>query len=191
MTVANKRMAMNGIGSSVRSELDFYTTDPHSVELLMESEVGYLLKGPVWEPACGNGHISKELARHGYCVRSSDIVMRDYPCETLNFLECTESFNGDIVTNPPFKHAEEFVREALELAYPGRIVAFFMKLTFLEGVHRRKLFDRFPPKYVYVSSKRLSCCPGGRVDGPKLRAVAYAWFVWENGCRNETVVRWI
>ena len=68
--------------------------------------------------------------------------------EILNFLsnENKKKWYGDIVTNPPYKYALEFVEKALSLIEKGRKVAMFLRIQFLEGQRRRKLFDKEPPK---------------------------------------------
>ena len=63
----------------------------------------------------------------------------------------------DIITNPPYKIAKEFVEHALEVITEGHKVAMFLKLTFLESKKRRELFEKYPPKVIYVSSSRLQC----------------------------------
>ena len=96
----------------------------------------------------------------------------------MNFLEETfEDFEGDIITNPPYKYALKFVQRALESIQPGRKVAMFLKLQFLK-VKQEKFFLKHPPKVVYVSSSRLNCAKNGNFDKYQSSAVAYAWFVW-------------
>lgn len=174
-----------------REQHDFYATDPRTVEMLLELEE---FNGPIWEPACGNGHMSKVLEEHDYLVRSSDIVKRDYFwCYEKDFLNCNDVWDGDIITNPPYKYAKEFVEKALEVVTDGHKVAMFLKLTFLESKKRRELFDKYPPKVIYVSSSRLQCARNG--DFGKYKngvgmAVAYAWFIWEKGFKGEPIVRW-
>ena len=56
----------------------------------------------------------------------------------------------DILTNPPYKYAQEFVEHALALLKVGGYCVMLLKIQFLEGKARRKLFDKYPPKYVYV-----------------------------------------
>lgn len=70
-------------------------------------------------------------------------------------------------------------------------VAMFLKLTFLEGQKRRKMFDKYPPKYVYVFSKRKKCALNGEFEKMGESAVAYAWFIWEVGYKGDTIVKWI
>ena len=97
----------------------------------------------------------------------------------------------DIITNPPYSKAQEFVEHALEIIEDGRKVAMFLKIQFLEGKARRALFDKFPPKVVYVSSRRLVCAMNGDFEKHQAKAICYAWFVWEKGYKGDTVVRWI
>lgn len=67
----------------------------------------------------------------------------------------------------------------------------FLKLQFLEGQARKKTFEKYPPKTIYVFSKRVICAMNGNFDQYKSSAVAYAWFVWEKGYRGSPCVKWI
>ena len=136
--------------ASDAEENDYYATDPHAVEVLLQFES---FDNEVWEPACGEGHISKVLERHGYNVYSSDLIYRGYgDPESFDFLnETLENFEGDIITNPPYGIAEDFVKQALMSVKEGHKVAMFLRFTFLGGQKRRKLFDAFPPKTVYLA----------------------------------------
>lgn len=165
--------------------LDYYATEPKAVELLLEQET---FTRTVWECACGEGHIVKVLVPNGYRVVASDIVDRNYGL-VKDFLKHQDPIDIDIITNPPYNKAQEFVEHALELAKDGVKVAMFLKLTFLEGQKRRALFKKSPPRTVYVSSSRLQCGKNGDFSGSN--AVAYAWFVWEKGYKGETTIKWI
>jgi hypothetical protein len=166
---------------------DYYATEPKAVELLLENE---RFTDPVWEPACGEGHITKVLQDYIYDVYSSDLVERGFGDAGVDFLNNgRNSWEGDIITNPPYKYAKEFVEEALRLVKPGHKVAMFLKLTFLEGQARRELFNLYPPRTVYVSSARLQCGKNGDFTGGSM--VAYAWFVWEKGYAGPTYLKWI
>ena len=99
---------------------------------------------------------------------------------------------ADIVTNPPYKYAKEFAEHALELLPDGGKCAMFLKLQFLEGKARRKLFEKYPPRTVYVSSSRLHCAKNGDFAAYQNKScITYAWFVWEKGFAGEPVIRWI
>ena len=169
-------------------ENDYYATEPRAVELLLEQED---FSHIIWEPACGEGHISKVLQAHGYEVHSTDLIDRGFGESTEDFLafENTLPIPVDIITNPPYKFAREFVEKAMAIVPPGHKVAMFMKLTFLEGQARRELFKQHPPKTVYVSSARLECGKNGAFTGE--RAVAYCWIVWQKGHYGPTHLEWI
>lgn len=166
---------------------DYYATEPRATELLLQNEI---FQGPIWEPACGEGHISKVLWDCLYEVYSSDLIQRGFGDAGVDFLSRPfDSWDGDIITNPPYKYAKEFVEEALRVVTPGHKVAMFLKLTFLEGQARRELFRLYPPRTVYVSSARLQCGKNGDFSGGSM--VAYAWFVWEKGYTGPTYLKWI
>ncbi len=169
-----------------REENDYYATNPETIKPLLEKEK---LSINLWECACGEGHLSKELIKYGFNVRSTDLINRGYGIPGVDFLKTNEIFNGDILTNPPYKYAYEFVEHALSLINKGNKVIMFLKLTFLEGQQRRKLFDTMQLKKVYVFSKRQQCAKNGIFEGTS--AVAYAWFVWEKGFYGFPQIEWI
>lgn len=171
---------------------DYYATEPKATELLLAEEA---FSKKVWEPACGGGHMAKVLIEHGYDVRCTDITEREMgnvPYDgNLDFLEYSGKFSGDIVTNPPYKIALDFIKKAINVIKTGHKVAMFLKLQFLEGKSRKKFFSKHPPQTVYVSSSRLICAGNGDFEKYKSSAVAYAWFVWQKGYKGDTVIRWI
>lgn len=173
-----------------REPNDYYATEPRAAELLLEVEEFYPF---IWECACGEGHLAEVFKAHGYHVTASDIVDRGYG-QVRDFLSYSFPVVCDIITNPPYKYAKEFVEHALDIIPNGNKVAMFLKLQFLEGKARRKLFEKYPPKTVYVASGRLLCAKNGEFEKMKAgggSAVAYAWFVWEKGYIGDTVVKWI
>lgn len=170
-----------------RQRDDYYATEPKATEWLCKLEK---FEGKILEPACGEGHISEVLRRAGYEVISRDMADRGYG-EVADFLaEENRWFDGNIVTNPPYKFAREFVEKALSIIPEGKKVAMFLKLTFLEGKTRKALFRLQPPCRVWVSSSRLKCAMNGDFSLTNGGAIAYAWFVWEKGYKGDTIVRW-
>ena len=188
----NSRAAIAGTAPSNHSKKDreqddFYATDPKAVEMLCDLEK---FSNVIIEPACGMGHISNVLKNRGYSVMSMDLVDRGYPgCVIGDFLKCGKrNADADIVTNPPYKLAQEFVEKSMEVIASGHKVAMFLKLTFLETVKRRELFKKYPPKTVYVASQRIACWPNGKPTAQSM--VCYAWFVWEKGFSGDTTLKW-
>lgn len=172
-----------------REKDDFYATDPIAMEVLLEEETFSPL---IWECACGAGHLAKVLVQHGYKVITSDLVDRGCGGKEENFLNTSiRYFEGDIITNPPYKYAKEFVEKALEIIVTGNKVAMFLKLQFLEGKARKEFFKKYPPKTIFVSSSRIVCAKNGEFDKYPSSAIAYAWFVWEKGFQGDPIVKWI
>ncbi len=172
-----------------RAANDYYATDPRAVEMLLQMET---FAPVIWEPACGEGHISKVLQAHGYEVISTDLIYRGFgDPEPLNFLEETlDGFEGDIITNPPYSVGLQFVERALESVRPGGKVAMFLKVQFLEGKRRGEFFKKSPPRSVYISRSRLACYKNGDLTTNPESAIAYAWYVWEKGFTGDPVIKW-
>lgn len=207
--IGNKNSIYKTLGASnhtdkEREKDDYYATDPIAIDKLLAVEN---ISPIVWECACGEGHLSKRLKQYHKTVFSTDIVDRGYKdlfkcADFLSFTRETmrETFKNftpymNIITNPPYKYAKEFVLKALELLQPGFLCCMFLKLTFLEGKSRfYELFKNNPPKTVYVFSERILCAKNARFDEMKASggsAVAYAWFVWEKGYKGVTQLKWI
>lgn len=171
-----------------REEHDYYATDPKAMELLLEIE---RFNNNIWESACGEGHLSEVLVKEGYNVKSTDLIDRGYGTGGVDFLKGDfEVFNGDIITNPPYKYAKQFIEKALSIIPKGNRVAMFLKLTFMESKGRKQMFIDNPPKVIYVSSSRLLCVKNGDFSKKETSAVAYAWYIWENGYKGDTVIKW-
>ena len=144
-----------------RQKEDYYATEPKATEWLCKLEQ---FEGRILEPSCGEGHMSKVLEAAGYEVVSRDIIDRGYG-EVADFLAIdNQKWDGNIVTNPPYKYAQQFVEKALSIIPEGKKVAMFLKRTFLEGKARRELFRSSPPIRVWVSSSRLKCALTGEFD---------------------------
>ena len=174
-----------------RQKHDYYATEPKAIELLLKMEK---FNHNVWECACGEGYLSKVLEDAGYNVMSSDLIDRGYGEGNADFLSIDNVlWEGDIITNPPYKYAQEFIEKALSIIPIGNKVAMFLKLQFLEGKARKELFNVHPPKVVYVSSSRLLCAKNGDFEQGKKNggsAVAYAWYIWEKGHKGHPILRW-
>ena len=192
----NKKSVYANLGASShaegeRAELDYYATEPKALKLLLEIE--HFNKN-IWECACGENHLSDVLGDNDYNVKASDIVRRCDNMEVIDFLNSgIDSFDGDIITNPPYKYAQQFIEKALEIIPVGNRVAMFLKVQFLETKGRRELFRRDPPAKIYVSSNRLMCAKNGDFKGlikSGGSAVAYSWFIWEKGFKGDPVIKW-
>lgn len=179
-----------------RVENDFYATDPDSTRGLLNNVV---FEGDKFlEPCCGEGHICKVIKEFypNADITAIDIVDRGYGVGGVDFLTYnpTEKFDN-VITNPPFVLAQEFIEHSLELIKDGGKVAMFLKVQFLEGMKRKEFFDTTPLKYVYVFRARQSpWMNGSPVDEKGKRwssTMCFAWFIFEKGYSGEPIIRWI
>ena len=174
-----------------RGAHDYYATDPIAVDML--AQTGFLDdKNTIWECACGGGHLAKRLKELGKEVIATDLY--DYGLEGaksgVDFLQIKDGEKCDaIITNPPYKYAQEFCEKATKLC-PN--VAMFLKLTFLEGAKRQPFFKANPPKYVAVCVNRVQCAINGDKEMfSKSSAACYAWFIWGGEHKGNPEILWI
>lgn len=183
------------INTRERIEHDYYSTPYESTEALMKAEK---FEGDFIEPCVGGGHIAKVLEKHypHSKVVGVDLIDRGYK-DTIVSSYFDYSFQGDfnIVTNPPYSLAQEFLEHSLFQLKDGKKVAMFLKIQFLEGVKRRELFKKYPPKKIYVFSKRQAPWRNGNPIDEKGKAwsstMCFAWFIWEKGYIGQPIISWI
>lgn len=170
-----------------RERDDFYPTPAYGIEALLCVEK---FEGTIWEPACGDGAISRVLETHGHTVYSSDLIDRGYGDTNRDFLLDFHTTADNIITNPPFKLAEEFVAHAL--ARTSRKVALLCRLAWLEGAGRRKMFISTPIARVWVFSSRLQIGRGGTDFGKGGGGmIAFAWFVFDHAHEGPPTLGWL
>jgi len=172
--------------------LDDFPTPPWATRALLEhviaKDCGRLES--CLEPACGAGHMSKVLKQYFKFVYSSDIGDYGYG-EKINFLSDRYSKTKVdwVITNPPFRHAEEFVLRSLDIAQIG--VAILARTVFLESIGRyERLFRDFPPTIFAQFVERVPMVKG-RLDRTATTATGYCWLIWEKESTSQTRVVWI
>lgn len=183
---------MLGVNPNViRVENDFYATNPHALKIVLPllNELG--LNNKVWECSCGQGHLSKVLENEKYIVKSTDLIDRGYGEGNINFLQYDGEWDGDILTNPPFKFAEKFIEKSMELLQEGNKAIFFLKVQFLESKSRKLLFEKYPPKYVIVNSERQQCSKDGDFEKYNATTQCYCWFIFEKGYTGISQLLWL
>ena len=179
------RVTGTAIDRDNREKDDFYPTPPEGILALLGVE---RFEGRIWEPACGDGAISRELLAAGYDVDSSDLVDRGFGQSRIDFLMDWQPRAPNIITNPPFKMVAPFIRKALDLT-TGK-VAMLLRLQCLEGIERRKIYDSSPLARVHVFSERLTMYRNGEpTDAGGM--LAFAWFVWEHGYTGKPTLGWL
>ena len=163
---------------------DFFQTPAWATYALIDNEK---FSGEIWESACGDGAMSRVLAKTGCSIPSSDLHDRGYGDVGIDFLTAKRQAEN-IVTNPPYNSAEGFVAAGLEKA--KRKFALLLRLAFLEGANRANtIFFRNPPNRVWVFSERITFYPAGAVL-KGTGTTAYAWFVWDKDASGSEL-KWI
>lgn len=170
------RLVGDTVGHDRRKD-DFYATPPEATRALLAVET---FTGPILEPACGDGAISKVLEDAGHQVYSTDLVDRGYKrgYGGWDFLGVGyPHYSANIITNPPFKLGEAFLERAL-LHSSGK-VAMLLKLGFLEGSKRARILRHTPLAKVWVFAERLTFrIPEREQQGNGM--LCFAWFVWDH-----------
>jgi hypothetical protein len=167
--------------SPLRVPFDFYATPPEATRALLSVEQ---FDGPIWEPACGDGRISRVLAETGHAVVSTDLIDRGYGTAGVDFLREQAPRAKHIVTNPPYGGglADKFIGKALILAREtGGKVAMLLDLSSLCHPTRHPKFIATPPAAIYFLDE-LVCLPNGDPRRAPFMARAdrrYYWMVWK------------
>ena len=177
-----------------RQKNDYYATNPNALTLFLDKlrEDNIELNHEIWEPACGEGHLSKILIGEGYDVFSSDLIYRGYGKGDIDFINNNHiKCNGDILTNPPFKLAEKFVETGMNKIGRKQKLLLFLKIQFLEGQKRKKLFQKYKPNYVYCYSARQLCAKNGEFKKYNSTTQFYCWIIWNKGFDGDTIIKWI
>lgn len=170
---------------------DDFPTPPWATRALIEHVLGPdKVKGlNCLEPACGRGYMAKPLGEYFEQVDAADAYdygfapIRDFltfPYETMS--------HDWVITNPPFRLAEDFVLRSLTVARKG--VAILARTVFLESVGRyNSIFREQPPTIFAQFCERVPMIKG-RVDPKASTATGYAWFVWEKDCSDQRLA-WV
>lgn len=157
---------------------DLYETPDVAVEALLRVEK---LPHHIWEPACGRGRITNVLRTHGHTVWATDL--NNYGCPNsesrIDFLMERQSRIDveAIVTNPPFKLAEQFVEHALFLC--PRVIM-LLRFAFYESDRRSHILENCGLARIYCFRKRLPMMHRDGWEGRKANSgMAFAWYVWD------------
>lgn len=165
--------------------LDFFPTPPWATRALFRHVLpvlGIEAIGRAWEPACGEGHMAaviEEFAKSP--VIATDIFDYGYGTAPIDFLggifsELPSDRVDWIITNPPFKPADQFALRALDLARVG--VALLLRTQWLESEDRyRSIFRDRSPSLFAPFVERVPMLRG-RWDPDASTATSYSWFVW-------------
>lgn len=171
---------------------DDFPTPPWATRALIKHVIGEeVVRGlTCLEPACGRGYMARPLAEFFGGVEAADAhhygfaPVRDF----LTFPYEAKSHDW-VITNPPFRLAEDFVQRALMVARDG--VAILARTVFLESVGRYQSIFRDQPPSVFAQFTERVPMVKGMVDAKASTATGYAWFVWRHGDRAAPRLAWV
>jgi hypothetical protein len=176
-----------------KDSADDFPTPPWATRALVEhvlDDTSALRSMSCLEPACGAGHMAKVLKEYFGEVQAFDAYHYGYG-PLRDFLTYPYEANSVdwVVTNAPFRLAEEFVVRALPVARRG--AAILARTVFLESIGRYEaIFQHHPPSKFAPFVERVPILRG-RLDAKGSTATSYAWFVWERNAALSTRVVWV
>lgn len=143
------------------------------------------------EPACGRGFMVQVIREHKtFNARGSDLMDYGYGFKQQDYLT-TKPVKCDVMlTNPPYKFANQFVLKGLDEATIG--VAVLLRTIWLESTSRHdRLFKPNPPTTVAVFSRRMQAAHGKLVQKGGAM-MSHSWFWWDKRKpRKPTQLTWI
>ena len=160
----------------LRQAEDFYPTPAYVTKALLKN---YQFSGKIWEPACGDGRMAEVIKQYYPYVECSDLIDRGYGESGVDFLN-SKRRSDNIITNPPFNLAYEFIVQGLKLS--DKCLALLLPIRYLTGKKRAKLYAEFPPAKVIVIPNKVDFLGFGSP------AMEFAWFVWEKRKKETTIV---
>jgi hypothetical protein len=159
---------------------DDFPTPPWATRALIEHILGTdNVRGlTCLEPAAGRGYMARPLNEYFSDVDAADAYNYGvYPLRDFLTYPYESQSHDWVITNPPFRLAEEFVKRSLFVAKRG--VAILARTVFLESVGRyNSIFRHSPPSIFSQFSERVPMVKG-RVDPKASTATGYAWFIWD------------
>jgi hypothetical protein len=174
-----------------REGRDFYATPSWVTEALLRH---VRFHGPIWEPCCGDGAMSKILDAHGHTVVSTDIVDRGFGSAGIDFLACRQVPENcrSIVTNPPYGDTGSqigqskssvamlsFLRHAMMLTetVQGQL-ALLVRLQWIAGKRAADTMSAGPFSAVIVLTKRIQWFDMGKKTNTAQHH--HAWVVFDH-----------
>jgi hypothetical protein len=183
---AGRKNVRMKVGGFKREKNDFYSTPPVLTLPMLRLE---RFEGAIWEPACGDGAMSRELAKVSDKVISTDLIYRNYGEGDVDFLKQDRLRAPNIVTNPPFKLWLQFAKHAHRLG--AQKIVLLNKLSILGNKTHSKIMFETGITRVLIARGRVDILPPGAEDkGFGSRHGNYAWFIWERGHTGEPTIQW-
>lgn len=173
-----------------RTDNDFYPTPPWVTAALLHH---IELRGPVWEPCCGNGAIAQVIESHGVKVHATDLIDHGFGQSGVDFFARHEFPAGcrAMVTNPPYgdggamsrgtkasKAMLGFVRHALDLTERAHgQLALLVRFQWIAGKRASDLIGSGPLDAVIALTRRITWFDMGEKTNQGQHH--HAWLFWD------------
>lgn len=189
----NRSHAVMAQRAEARDSLDDFPTPPWGGRALVTMLInrGIALGTVCHEPAVNRGYLARGLKDYWPTVTGADIhdYGSGYPVRDFLFPGDDSPRADWVITNPPFRLAEQFASQAIERSRIG--AALLCRTQFSESVGRYEgLFRDTRPSFIFQFTERLPMVKG-RIDKAASTATAYAWYVWIDGEDQQTIYDWI
>lgn len=172
-----------------RQEHDFNPTPPEPTRALLYHERDRLSQFPlIWEAACGDGRMMRDIQEAGFDCVGSDLVDRGCGALIRDFFAFDELLAPAMVTNPPYNlcNARDgqgrwlwHALDVLKIEY----MALLLNWSWPGAGGQARLWDKYPPATVYLMRWKIDFT--GEGQPPMLNA----WFVWDRAYQGETRLR--
>ncbi|MGH7152501.1 MAG: hypothetical protein ACREF3_01130 [Acetobacteraceae bacterium] len=156
------------ISGYARENDDFYPTPEWVTECLLDHVT---IRGPVWEPCCGNGAMARAVCARGHEVVATDSADRGFGEAGVDFHACREFPRGcrSMLTNPPYgdgsarrtvpassRFLRRFVRHAIDLTVRANgQLALLVRFQWIAGKQAAALISSGPLDTVLVITQRI------------------------------------
>lgn len=163
-----------------RKESDYYPTPSECTQALIDF-LDLPKRYTIWEPACGEGFMTKVFKDNGYEVISTDINQYGFSDNLEDFLTSPGKQCDWIITNPPFSLSEEFILKCISLRKP---FALLLKSQYWHAKSRFSLFMKHRPSYVLPMTWRPDFEFGKRGGAPTMECI---WTIWNEDPSKYTI----
>jgi len=168
---------------------DFDPTPPEPTLALIAAEGDRLRHFPrIWEPAVGDGAMSRVLSDADFDVYGSDLIDRGCGAEIRSFYDFEEAPSPCLVTNPPYKECNwrdgrgRWIWHALDVLNI-EYMALLLSWSWPGAGQHSALWASHPPARVYLMRWKIDFT--GQGAPPMLNG----WFVWDRKWQGETILR--
>lgn len=178
-----------------REKDEFYPTPAEPTRAFLHAEIDRLRTFPaIWEPACGDGAMLREMSALGLTAYGTDLIDRGGAAAEIrsfyDFGTYRPPYDGRaaIVTNPPFNECNtrdgkaRWLWHALDVL-KVEYMALLLNWSWPGAGGLATFWDAHPPARVYLMRWKID------FTGQGAPPMLHGWFVWDREHQGETALR--